>query len=368
MLFRSPGVTNQFIRVAVHGDLLNETNETFLVNLRNPTNATLGSSQGLCRIVDDDAPPTLTIGNATVTEGDSGATNAAFTIRLSAPSGRTVTVGYTTSDGSAVAGNDYTSLGGQAIFPPGTTNQTVRVAVLGDRLSESNETFFVNLGSAVNASVTDSQGQGTILDNDPLPVLFINDLSVTEPGAGATNDAAFTVRLSAPSGRTVTVAYATTNGTARAGLDYVADSGRLLFPPGMTSQPIVIRILGDSVLETNKTFAVNLLSPTNATLGDGRGLGTIRNATNGLVPARLVEPDFKITATLIVGTNVVIRFSTLAGQTNVVEYTDRLAGEATIWLPVPGAVNLIGTGGTVTATHWGGAGMTTRFYRIRREP
>ena len=98
----------------------------------------------------------------------------------------------------------------------GTTSQTINVPVIGDTLSESNETFFVNLTRAVNANIVAAQGTGTILDDDALPALTIADARGTELDAGARN-MTFNVRLSVPSGRTVTVNYATADGSAVAG-------------------------------------------------------------------------------------------------------------------------------------------------------
>jgi parallel beta-helix repeat protein len=106
------------------------------------------------------------------------------------------------------------------------------------------------------------------------PVVSISDCSVAEGDAGQA-PCALSVSLSAPSSLTVTVAYATANGTATAGSDYAAASGVLTFTPGTTSQPLPVQVLGDVVVETDETFLVNLSSPTNATLGDAQGTGTI---------------------------------------------------------------------------------------------
>src|SRR5439155_961176 len=118
----------------------------------------------------------------------------------SAVSGQTVTVNFATSNGTAIAGSDYVSTNGTVTFVPGTTTQTVTVQILGDLLNEANETFFVNLSNAVNATIADSQGLGTINDNDAAPALSINDVVVTEGNSGTTN-ALFTVSLSAVRGR-----------------------------------------------------------------------------------------------------------------------------------------------------------------------
>ncbi len=109
----------------------------------------------------------------------------------------------------------------------------------------------------------------------PLPALSINDVSVSEGNAGGVT-AGFTVTLSAVSGQTVTVGYATTDDTASAASgDYVASSGTLTFAPGATTKPLSVTVNGDSVDEPNELFRLTLASPTNATVSRAQGLGEI---------------------------------------------------------------------------------------------
>jgi aryl-phospho-beta-D-glucosidase BglC (GH1 family) len=91
-----------------------------------------------------------------------GTTTATFTISLSAPSGKPVTVNYATANGSATAGSDYQSASGSVTFAPGETTKTVTVTILADALTEGNETFFLRLSSPVNATLLDPEGLGTI--------------------------------------------------------------------------------------------------------------------------------------------------------------------------------------------------------------
>jgi hypothetical protein len=113
--------------------------------------------------------PVLAIDDVTVTEGDSGTSNADFTVRLSEASAQTVTVNYATADGTATAGTDYQPANGTLTFAPGETSKTVTVLVNGDIQNEDDETFFANLTNPTNATVSDAQGNGTITDNDPPP-------------------------------------------------------------------------------------------------------------------------------------------------------------------------------------------------------
>jgi hypothetical protein len=222
--------------------------------------------------------PTLSIGNVSANEGNSGTTPFTFAVTLSAPSASTVTVSFATADGTAIAGSDYTATSGTLTFNPGVTTQNVTVNVTGDVSVEPNETFFVNLSAPTNATIATGQGTGTIVNDDApaLPTLSINSVSAGEGNSGST-PFTFTVTLSAPSAATVTVAYATANGTATSPDDYAAASGTLTFAPGATSQTISVSVAGDTTIEPNETFFVNLSAPTNATISAGQGLGTIVN-------------------------------------------------------------------------------------------
>ena len=134
--------------MAVTGDTLDENSETFVVDLSTPTNATLADSQGQATITDDDGP-TIAIGDATVTEGNTGSVNAVFTVTLSASSPQEVTVAYATANGPVSGGAtqpaDYTAASGTLTFAASETSKEITVQVVGDTIDEVDETFFVNL-------------------------------------------------------------------------------------------------------------------------------------------------------------------------------------------------------------------------------
>ncbi|QLE58891.1 S-layer family protein [Nostoc sp. TCL26-01] len=220
------------------------------------------------------ALPTLSINNITVTEGNTGTTNATFTVTLSAASTSAVTVNYATANGTATAGSDYTATTGTLTFNPGDTSKTLTVAVTGDTTVEANETFFVNLSNATNATISDNQGIGTITNDDTatIPTLSINDITVVE---GQTTQAVLTVTLSRTSSQAVTVNYATGSGTATANTDYTSRSGTLTFAANTTTATITVPILNDSLNEANESFNVGLFSPSNATLQKATGIVTI---------------------------------------------------------------------------------------------
>jgi hypothetical protein len=220
--------------------------------------------------------PTLSVNDVSVTEGNSGTTNLAFTVTQSATSTSAVTVAYTTTAGTASAGPDYTTASGTLTIAAGATTGTITIGVVGDVLDEANETFTVTLSSPNGATLADATGIGTINDDDDGPTVSITGVTLAEGNSGSAS-ATFNASLTAPSGQTVTVAYTTGNGTATSGSDYTPQAGTLTFSPLTTTQPITVPVLGDRIFEANETFTVTLSSPSNATLGTAVGTGTINN-------------------------------------------------------------------------------------------
>jgi hypothetical protein len=163
----TPGQQLQPVNVTINGDTALESTETFNINLSGPVNATLGDGQGVGTIVNDDGQPTISINDVSVSEGDSGTSNAGFTVSLSNASSQTIMVNFATANNTALAGTHYVSTSGTLTFTPGVTTQPVNVAVNGDLLNETATLLFnVNLSAATNASISDNQGVGTIVDDD----------------------------------------------------------------------------------------------------------------------------------------------------------------------------------------------------------
>ena len=241
--------------------------------------------------------PTLSIDDVVATEGNGGTKTFTFTVTLSAPSTHMVTVSYATADGTAtVADGDYAAASGTVTFSPGATSAAVPVTVFGDLRFEPDESFFVNLSAPSNAAIARGQGRGTILNDDPMPTLSIDDAQVTEGDTGSV-PATFTVRLSAVSGAPTTVAYATADGTATAASgDYAPVSGILTIPAGSLAGTITVNVLGDTAPEPAETFFVNLGSPTNATLADPQGQGTIRDNDRRTLCSPIVSLPYTISA------------------------------------------------------------------------
>jgi len=228
-------------------------------------NARLGSSIGISAI------------DSSVTEGDSGTTNLNFSIRLSqSDRTNTITVSYTTADGTAMAGTDYQAKSGTITFAPKTTTQTVSIPVIGNLVQDGNRTLSLRLSNPVNATLSDGTATGTIVDNDSPPILSVANTSVTEGNSGATT-ANVTVSLSKAYTSPVSVNYATANGTATAGTDYAAASGSLTFNPGETIKTVAIAITGDTDVESDESFTVSLSNASGASIGTGTATVTVVN-------------------------------------------------------------------------------------------
>jgi hypothetical protein len=240
-------------------------------------------------VYDFEPLPNISIDNVTHAEGNGGTTAYTFTVSLSRASDQIVTVDYATADDTATAaGNDYTAVPATGLsFAAGETTKQLTVYVNGDTAFEPDEQFFVNLSNAsANSAIADSQGTGTITNDDGAPAVTINDVTVAEPAAAGTSNAAFTVSLSNASSTLVTVDYQTADGTAVAPGDYTAVAATTLaFAPGETSKPVNVTVNADALTEGAETFSVNLSNPTGgATLADATGTGTITDpAANGQV-------------------------------------------------------------------------------------
>ena len=163
----APGETSQTITVLVNGDRTGEANETFVVNLSSPTNATIADGQGVGTILDDE--PRVSIGDVTRHEGKKNQTTLfTFTVTLSVAYDQPVTMSFRTANGTATtADGDYAARSGTLTFNPGETTKTITIEVKGDNKREANETFYLDLsGLSGNALLTKNRGVGTILNDD----------------------------------------------------------------------------------------------------------------------------------------------------------------------------------------------------------
>ena len=220
---------------------------------------------------------------------------ALVTVRLSSASTETVTVQYSTADGTALSVSDYTATSGTLEFQPGDLVKTFQVTVNPDAIVEPDEQFVINLANVVNASLSDGGATVTIVDDDNteplLPTISISNASVSEADSGTTA-MTFTVSLSSAAMKDVTLEFATTQGTALAPDDYADVSGSLTIPAGQTEREITVLVAGDLLDEGNESFQITLVNAVNATLA-------VSNATGMIVDNDRTEatPGFSYTTT-----------------------------------------------------------------------
>lgn len=367
MLIFANGEGSKTIFVSLIDDDLDELDETVALSLTNPQNCFLGSpNTATLNIQDNDDPPTLTISDESIVEGNAGTSTLTFTVSLNRPTGRDwVFVQVGTQNMSATAPSDYFPATADLFFFPPQTSHTVEVTIRGDSNFEPDETFaLVVTNVPQNVTILKGEGVGLIVNDDCLPpetststlpdvivgqpyafepapgsesysyavtsgtvppgmsfsvesglsgiateegtymfsvsgtdmsgcvrvtttytvsvivltqpALSIDDISVIEQNKGRHN-AVFMVTLSEASTQTVTVQYATADGSSAVKRDYVAKSGTLTFEPGSMSKTISIQIKGEKNNEEDEIFVVNLSNPVNATIDKETGTCIIIN-------------------------------------------------------------------------------------------
>ncbi|MCE5228994.1 FG-GAP-like repeat-containing protein [bacterium] len=268
-LIFNPGQTTHDITLTIYDDALDENDETIVIDLGTPTNATLGSpSSSTYTIQDNDNPPTISISSSS--SGNESTALKTVTATLSAVSGKSVTVPFTITGGTATNGTDYAPSypGDNPItIPAGQLSGSMQLWIIDDALDEDDETIIVGLGTPTNATLgSPSSFTYTIQDNDNPPTVSITP--ATSSGSESTLTKVFTVSLSAASGKAISVPYSV-SGTATSGSDYssISPASPLSFAANETSKQITLTITNDSVDEDDETVVISLGTPTNATMG-----------------------------------------------------------------------------------------------------
>jgi hypothetical protein len=279
---------NLQVAISIAGDALDEPNEQLFVRLSNAVGAVIVDGEGVGTITDNDAPPTVSsMATLTVPEGNSGdAPIASVDVTLSAPSAKQVSVDFTTNDGSASAGSDFTANAGTLDFAPGETTASLNVSVHGDNDNEGDEAFDVDLTNPVNATLGAHPTVVTIQDNDPIPpgtaVLNVSGATVREGNAG-TKLLTFTVTRSGETSTAVNVDYQTGNvtgsGAATTPSDYAGVSGNLAFAANVTTATVQVQVVGDLRLERRfERFFLSLINPSaGAAVEHGQAISRIRD-------------------------------------------------------------------------------------------
>ncbi|MDF5739522.1 Calx-beta domain-containing protein, partial [Nostoc sp. S13] len=217
---------------------------------------------------------TLALSSNSVTED--GTTKLVYIFTRTGNTTNALIVNYSVG-GTATLNTDYSQSGaasftgttGTITFATGASTVTLTINPTADTTFESNETVILTLATGTGYTIgTTTAVTGTITNDDSSSSININlsnNQTIVE-GNTSPQNATYTVSLSNASAQTITVQYATANGTATAGVDYTSTTGTLTFNPGDTSKVINIPILNDSLNEANETFTLTLKSPTNASL------------------------------------------------------------------------------------------------------
>jgi len=275
------GVTSQTFTIDIFDDVVYEGNETVGLILSNPSGgAGLGSpSSAILTISEDDPVPSagsLQFSLPTYSVAENGTVISITVTRVGGSFGL-VGVDYASSDGTALAGTDYIAVSGSLSFADGVTSQSFNIDILDDADYEGNETVYLSLSNPDGGAGLGSPAVTalTVTDDDPVPtsgsLQFSDaDYQVNEKRTSAN----ITVTRVGGSYGSVEVDYATRDGSAMAGSDYTAVSGRLSFADGVTSQKFSIEILGDAIFEDNESLNLILSNPTG-----GAGLGSPSTAS-----------------------------------------------------------------------------------------
>ena len=218
----------------------------------------MGAQNTATLTINDNDVPTFSFASATETVGEGDGTKT-ITVNISEAPGAAVSVDYATSEGTATAGSDYTATNGTLNFGASDTSKTFDVTITDDAASEGDETITLTLSNATGATSigTPNPATLTIQDNDVVSAGFS---SATYTAAEGDGTATIQVDLGGASGATVTIDYATSNGSATSGSDYTAANGTLTFAPGETSKTFDVTITDDSSVEDSETVTLTLVS------------------------------------------------------------------------------------------------------------
>jgi hypothetical protein len=295
------GATSATVSVPICGDTLAEGAETLRLDLGTTTNAIVLDGQGVGTITDDDQAGTLSFGAATAQVSE-GAGSVTLTVQRSGvdPAGAArgqragpsaiaaIDVGFSTSNGTAIAGSDYTATTGTLTFGVGETTKTVTIPLVADEVIEPNETFSVTLSGPTGGAILGATATATvtIVDDDQAgAVAFGGAAATVSEGVGT---ASLIVQRSTGLANGLTVQYSTADGSAKAGSDYARTAGTLTFAAGETTKTISVPILTDQDAEGDEMFTVTLANVSSgATLGSPSTVTvTIQDAS----PAANISP------------------------------------------------------------------------------
>ena len=326
------GATSTTVSVPTAENSTPEAEEAMTLTLSAPDGATLGDATAKGTITDDDANVSVSVADDAAQEGNA----VEFKVTLSKASGLQVKVEWETGNGTAVQPGDYEKSDGVVTIPAGDLSGTFKVKTVDDDIDEVNETFNVSLSAPHNATIGDGTAVGTIRDNDG-PRVFVSDTSSPED-----TRLRFTVELGKASVQDVSVAWKTSDGTAKAPADYTASSDTVTIPAGSTTAVIAVPVFDDALDERDETVKVTLSDAVNARISNAEAWGTIEDndaaPTVSVGDASADEGDrvmFTVTLSAVSGRDVKVDWKTSDGATGdtASPAVDYLAGSDTVTIP-----------------------------------
>ena len=304
--------TSSIISITINGDKKIEADEEFIITLSNPQGAIIGKANAKGIIVNDDEI-TFSIDNVTISEGDNGTKDLEFIIISNTISSIPISFNYDTTNGTAQAGTDYIANTGTVILPAGQNTVPIVIEIIGDLISEADETFSIIVNLLQGATSNEVIANGSILNDDSV-TLSIADATTEEGDIGDTNLLEFKITTSATSDLVISFIYNIINGTALSDDDFFNEAALLEIPPGSREATIGIEIIGDINIEHDEIFFITLLNPTNAGFSDNIAEGIIVNddkTTLNINDVSINEDggSLRFTVSLSAASNLPINFS-----------------------------------------------------------
>ena len=265
------GETRKTVVVNTIDDAVAESIETMTLTLSNPNGATLGSPSVATGTINDNDVTGVSFSIADAGHVVEGVV-ATFTVTRTGPTSAAYTMNYATGSQTAASGSDFNMTAGTLSFAVGQVTKTINVQTINDTIPEQNETFSVVLSAASGgATFTRDTAFGNIDDNDTSLYLIADANSVAEGGM-----AVFNVVRHFSTSAAETINFTTVSGTALAGSDFVAQSGSLNFPVGVSTGQIKIMTLSDTIAEPAENFTVVISGASNGGQFEGNtASGTI---------------------------------------------------------------------------------------------
>ena len=328
------GALSRTLSVPIINDTLIDGNRSVVLTLGPPVgNAVLGQpATATLTILDNDQGGVIKLGAAAYSVAETAGSVLVTILRTGTNLAGNVSVSYTTGNGSALSGLDYTATTGTVTFSAGQTSRTVRIPILNDTRAEGNETFAFTLSDPSSGASLGVPASAlvTIKSDDAGGLLKFGAAaySFTE-GAG---NVSVTVVRTGGTASDVTVDYTATGSTASTGDDFVVLSGTLTFAAKQTSASIPVSILQDLLAEGNETFTLTLGNP------QGGAALTAPSATT----VRIVDDEAVVEFSLrfVGNTPEVVRTGSLAAQATV----DFVSADGT----ATGGIDYLPLSGTLT--------------------